>query len=187
MSTATRRVIVVDGLHCYYADRVSAIADNGSDVQPADAIEPKPRQSDVAQYGTIILPVDSTSFRPGWLRDVPNDQLIAKELSHEHARDLTLARNADALEHGYARWHFLVLFKKSYGVCRVRVRCDTLPKTKYSHSFNGGDDLYLPTGSHKQSAIDYVESMNAGILESARVPRIWNVAVRDVRDAPADD
>jgi hypothetical protein len=165
------------------AERIASIGGNGSDGHPADATEPA---TDVvvpgARFGTVTIPVEAKSWRPFWLRDVP--QQIGKKLRYEHARILASLGNRDSLDWQRSQWHFVVPTRdKSYCVVRVQVSADMLPSDPHSYQFKG-ELLYVPIGTDKRAAKDVTESRNDKILLTAHWPREWNIAVRDMRTNP---
>ena len=174
----------VHGGSSYVGERIATIGDNGSNDKPVNASTP---ESDVvipeSHFGTIRIELQEPEFRPTTGKVLP--RLMAERLPHAVARELAIRLNAETLTRDGGRWHFLVCsWCQWYGVLRIQCLRRHLPKSPDSYSISRGDNLYLPAGHTKRDVLFETCALNESILETARIPRVWNLVVRDLRDEP---
>lgn len=138
-----------------------------------------------AHFAILEVRVPRT-FHPMHGRHVPS--LCACWLKHGQARDLAITLNADVLKRGASGpWHVLVCTGKanSYGV--LRVDCPTgLPDEPWQMPKPLANLTECHTG-YKMDALQSCDQTNAAILSIARRPSCWNVCIRALTDATAEE
>lgn len=133
------------------------------------------------RFTTAEVPVKGRVFIPDGPYCMP--PLIAERLPHVPARNLALALNRSALECAACYWHLLVVNSDWDGVVRMKCSPSQLP--------DRATDFLCPEPSRwvgpRKSAVEEAAQLNRPIMKVARNPKLWHVAVRDLRDEPGDD
>ncbi len=140
-----------------------------------------------ANFAVIRFPVLSKGFRLSSTLDLPN--FVIQRISHRLARETAIELNADVLngDRRKSRWHFIVPHSKS-GRCSVvwvTMPASLMPNEPDSHDIGESTDFaVLSQSCIKHFARTEAESLNRPILAVAKVPSVWHIAVRSLRDVP---
>ncbi|MCH8829946.1 MAG: hypothetical protein IID45_10255 [Planctomycetes bacterium] len=140
-----------------------------------------------AHFHVMRLKVHFSPFNPkGPKGQLP---LIAQFMPQKLARQIAVEFNEESIRTKRGRWHIMVIGpgRQNYGVLRIPMAPPTMPDDPHAFPDESPRIHFGESICERDQVCDAAEKANWDILQVARVPLQWNVAVRSLKDDPESD